>query len=345
MFSKQTVLITGAGAGFDIDMCLGSTLIKEIASDVDFYFQAGQLDRGSAAIDQALRRVATSTQDYNALFLAGRRIASGITTSGSIDNYIHNHRNNPAIKTVGKIAIVNTILKYERKSKVFIDETKHPQVFRDPIGLENSWFHIFFRLLGERIIVGETLEGIFDNLSVITFNYDRCFEQYLWKSLQQRFAINGEEATSLMAKLRIHHPYGKIAKLPWEDPHGVPLGGDPHGNEVQLDKFFKNIRTYNEEVEQGEKLAEARNWLQSATRAIFLGFHFHDPNVELIKSQSDSERTNVQQAFATVLDRSGPERNIINEQLNQILRGVPNLYLEQVQCNRLLSMYGTTFTR
>ena len=42
MFRKQTTFIIGAGAGKDIDMCLGSTLIDEISNDVYFNFRAGE---------------------------------------------------------------------------------------------------------------------------------------------------------------------------------------------------------------------------------------------------------------------------------------------------------------
>jgi superfamily II DNA or RNA helicase len=134
--AKRTVFVIGAGAGSDIGMCLGSTLMAEIASDVNFHVEGGQLVRGNGAVYAALGRVSKSGPERQALFLAGRQIASGIRTSGSIDNYIHNHRNNAAIKTVGKIAVINTILKYERKCKVFTDQTKHPLEFLDPAGLE-----------------------------------------------------------------------------------------------------------------------------------------------------------------------------------------------------------------
>jgi hypothetical protein len=228
MLSKQTVLVLGAGASFEIDMCLGETLMKEIGHQVNMQFEAGHRKGGSDVIYEALRKLAIqSKQDINVLHAAGRQIARGISTAGSIDNYIHHHRNDAAIKAVGKIAIVNAILQYERKSKVFIDETKHPKVFRDVDGLEKTWLHSFFRLLGEGIVVAETLEGIFDNVSVINFNYDRCFEQYLWLSLQNRFSIGDEAATALMKKLRIHHPYGTVARLPWDDRNGVSLGADP----------------------------------------------------------------------------------------------------------------------
>ena len=106
MISRQTVLIIGAGAGFDIGMCLGSTLMAEIATDVNFFYSDARLVRGNGDILAAIRQF--GPQKYNELFNAGRQIASGVRTSGSIDNYIHNHRNNDAIKTVGKIAIVKT---------------------------------------------------------------------------------------------------------------------------------------------------------------------------------------------------------------------------------------------
>ena len=144
-----------------------------------------------------------------------------------------------------------------------------------------------------------------------------------------------------MGKLRIHHPYGKIAKLPWEDSDGLAFGGDPFGNAIDLVHLSKNIRTYNEEVEQSEKLTEALNWIESAARVVFLGFHFHDQNVELIKAKSS---TNDHVVYGTILHRSPPEVSIIKGQISRIVSRVQNAYLERTECNQLFSSYGTTLT-
>jgi hypothetical protein len=347
MFRKQTVFIIGAGAGADIDMCMGSVLIDEIARDVDFFFEAGELKRGNFAVWEAARRTVKTKEEANALLAAGRRISVGICSSGSIDNYIHHHRNDPAIKTVGKIAIGNTILTYERKSKLFPERDVFPSRFRDRTGTEQSWLHSFFRLLGEGLVVGETLDSIFDNVSVLTFNYDRCFEQYLWKSLQDRFSIGEDEATKLMSKLRIHHPYGKLGHLPWEGSDGLSFGAEPRTTD--LAELAKNIRTYNEEVQQDKKLDEALGWVSSALTLVFLGFHFHDQNVELIKHRPSKEgRATTRHAYATAVYRSGPEREIIREQIKEIVGGPPphvESVADPIDCKTLFSTYGTTFTR
>lgn len=223
MFKVPTVFVIGAGAGFDIEMCLGATLMKEIARDVNFEFKnSWELAQGSPALAHAIKMYAKRHHvDPNDLYAAGRSIATGVGYAGSIDNYIHNHRSNEAIKTVGKMAIIKNIIAYEKKSKVFIDTTKHPRRFRDPSGIAQSWMHSFFKLVGDGIIVGSTLGTIFDNIAVVTFNYDRCLEQFLWQALQERFGIKPDYAARLIKKLDIIHAYGRIAPLSWEASEGA----------------------------------------------------------------------------------------------------------------------------
>ena len=105
-------------------------------------------------------------------------------------------------------------------------------------GIEGTWFPRFMRLLKDDCIKDD-MGKIFDSVSFITFNYDRCIEHYLYHALQPAFTITGEEAASLMEKLVVFHPYGKIANLPWESyDNRVPYGVHDSGN---LLSFAANI--------------------------------------------------------------------------------------------------------
>jgi len=46
-----------------------------------------------------------------------------------------------------------------------------------------SWLSDFFYLLLEGIIVDKNLSDIFNNLTIINFNYDRCIAQFLFYAL------------------------------------------------------------------------------------------------------------------------------------------------------------------
>src|SRR5690242_16466509 len=107
MFKVPTLIVVGAGDGFDTVMYLGAKLIQEIAKDVNIVFKGGSdLALGDQSIARGIRIYAKRHNiDADKLYAAGRSIATGIGYAGSIDNYIHHLRNNEAIKAVGKMAI------------------------------------------------------------------------------------------------------------------------------------------------------------------------------------------------------------------------------------------------
>jgi len=58
----------------------------------------------------------------------------------------------------------------------------------------------------------DDLASMFDNISIICFNYDRCIEHYLYSALVAHYGITKPAAAKIMGKLRIHHPYGVISR-------------------------------------------------------------------------------------------------------------------------------------
>jgi hypothetical protein len=202
-------------------------------------------------------------------------------------------------------------------------------------------------------VQGVTVEGnldkIFDNVAIVNFNYDRCVEQYLYKSLQRSFGVSEQKAAELMSKLLIHHPYGLIAEMVWKDQHkGLHLGGDPHDRfNVDLELLSRNIKTFNEEVENTEGLDHVYDFLTEARNVVFLGFHFHAQNVRLITPRSRDMPMPLRNAYASTYGRSAPEKAVIQEQLNTMFRDsttITRAHLDIAECGRLLADYGTTLT-
>ena len=64
------------------------------------------------------------------------------------------------------------------------------------------------------------------NLTIITFNYDRSLEHYLYNTfLNFTKSLTEKEKIEELKKLKIYHVYGKLADLPWESNNN-PLGMD-----------------------------------------------------------------------------------------------------------------------
>jgi hypothetical protein len=70
---------------------------------------------------------------------------------------------------VGKIAITHAIIEAERSSTLHFQAMKETMPRFD--AFEDTWYTKFFRNLR---VPKESLDNIFDNVCMITFNYDRC---------------------------------------------------------------------------------------------------------------------------------------------------------------------------
>lgn len=349
MFRKKTTFVIGAGAGVDIGMPTGAELIDEISKRVNIAFERGQRRTGSATVEQALRMAAGEEGiEPNRLFSAGRMISTGARQMRSIDNYIHTHSHDEAIKICGKIGIVEAILDYEKRCALFMDTKKHPPKFRDGKKAADSWLDQFMHLVVSEVVIQKDLEDIFSNLAIINFNYDRCLEQFMLKSLMDTFAISEGKAAGLISKLLLHHPYGKIAPLPWQTDRGrgLPLGGDPDFFDYHIQPHAKNIKTYNEEVQESQRLREVRRFLLDSRNVVFLGFHFHSQNVKLIQSPESDSRLNIYHTFISTYGRRPPEKEVIAQQVKELLHGKAETYthMDILECKEVLVSYGTMLT-
>src|SRR5262249_53254614 len=62
-----------------------------------------------------------------------------------------------------------------------------------------------------------------NNLSVLTFNYDRSFEQFLFLALQDRYGIGPTDAANLLDEMPVVHLHGSLGSLPPLAPgYGCP---------------------------------------------------------------------------------------------------------------------------
>jgi hypothetical protein len=343
MFDRPTVLIVGAGAGFDIEMPLGDRLAEKIAASVDFYIDGGEYKRGDVRIATALQRMG----DWEPFLTAGQMIGSGIRYSRSIDNYVHTHSDKEAVKTVAKIAIVQAILDAEKNCHIAIEPEIHPPRFRDEAKAYGSWLSDFFTVLQDGVVEAKNLQDIFNNLTIINFNYDRCIEHFLFHVMQRLYPSKGETyVTELInAKLKIMHPYGVVGGLPWQSrPNAVYFGGASRGND--LASLSNQIRTYNEEVDDKAKIGELRRAIAEASRLIFLGFHFHKQNVELLAADKDvPDYTGRVLIYGTQVNRSWTDvEKIKGHRLPQILHGRTPMqaseYTTERGCKELFRDFG-----
>ena len=326
MLNKQTVFVIGAGAGVDVDMPVGNQLATEIAKETNFRFNAGSLVGGHERVWAASRTMTLAAGiDQTSTMSAGRMIARGIGYAESIDNFVHTHSDKEAVKIIAKNAIVHRILEAERSSFLSFDQTQAEfGRFKNEEEVGRSWLQAFFRTLQDGVIEAHNIENIFDNLSIINFNYDRCIEHFLFQAMQRLYPGKGSGylADLIGRKLKIIHPYGVVGELEWQGS-GPSIQFGAKDDSYDLAELSKGIRTYNEEVEDKKKINELRDLVSAADRIVFLGFHFHKQNVELISPPLNASHRSVGvEIYATHVDRSAADKELIfNNRISRILHG------------------------
>jgi hypothetical protein len=312
MLKVPTVFVIGAGAGVDVGMPLGDRLSHIIGEKLRIKFEEGNRQTGGdKLIMEAMRKHAAANQeDPNVYRRAAFSVASGIAYSRSIDSYLHAHKDNKPLQVCGKLAIAQTILEHEKGSALTVQKGHE---FRDVTKVNRSWLVAFMYVLVEQIVVNENLDDIFKHLTIINFNYDRCVEHFLFHAIQAWSLNDEKKVAKLMESLTIYHPYGSVGDLPWQSGEGIEFGGE--ADEFRLLKCSSRIRTFNEEVEDKAKIGEIQNAVANAKRLIFLGFHFHPQNMDLIKPPDATGGAVLADAYATAINRSAPDVTLIEQRL------------------------------
>ncbi|WP_181242685.1 hypothetical protein [Caulobacter vibrioides] len=284
MFRAKTLLVLGAGASLEVGLPTGETLLKQISDLIDFRFEFGdRLTSGDQLLLQTLKIILNEgreVKNLNAHLAAGQQLRKSAQQALSIDNVI-DALEDKKVELVGKLGILRAILKAESESQFFRPQQEH----RDVVDVQNfgsTWYSSFTKLLTENIRKSE-VDRLFENIEIINFNYDRCLERYLPQSISDYYGISLQEAEALMTKLRVHRPYGLCGRLPWMQGQG-PIIQFGQENSNLLGAAVSQIRTFTEQIDEGDEIDAIRSAIGNADRIIFLGFAFHRQNMSLLSS-------------------------------------------------------------
>jgi hypothetical protein len=139
--------------------------------------------------------------------------------------------------------------------------------------LDGDWYPLFRRTLLRN---GPELTG--DHCAIITFNYERSLEVFLWRAIQYTFGLQEGIAYRHVQQLPIHHVYGSLGELrDGSKGEVVPFGStDPAMMSVAADSLrLMPPRT--------SPTAETiRDHVSRSDILCFLGFGFWTDNFELI---------------------------------------------------------------
>lgn len=238
MIRSPTTLVLGAGASAPFGYPVGARLTEMLK-------QGAQ--PGAWLWDVLIG--AGFTEERVAHFRAELRKSQRLSIDAFLEDWAED------FMEVGKTAIAAVLMEFENPDKL-IDEP--------------DWYRRLFHTLTDR----GSFEG--NQLSVITFNYDRSFEFFLATCLPARFRIPKERAVDWLRKQPILHVYGDLGPLP-----EFELGGRRYGDAKRQVAEIKAAAAGIHLVRGGlspPSFERARQFLRDAERVVILGFGFDRAN-------------------------------------------------------------------
>lgn len=328
--SNKTVFVIGAGASAEANLPTGFELKQKISNLLDIHWDFGRQQSGDFIICDALfeyeRKLENSNGDITPFINEALHIRDALPPLAiSIDNFIDAHRDNPKIALCGKLAIARAILNAEKNSSLF-GKDGHGINFDSIAG---TWYLPFFQLITENCSVAD-LEKRFEQLILIIFNYDRCIEHFLFHALKHYYRIKDSEAAALIGKISIYHPYGSVGTLPWlKAGTGVKFGAEV--NCSQLLCLSQQIKTFTEGTDPGSsEITAIRSHMIEANRIAFLGFAFHQLNMQLIAPAKTAQGW--RRCFATAFNISESDQTMIKNQIKNIYNTHINMEMVNSKC-------------
>jgi len=256
MITRPTVFILGAGASMPYGYPSGNTLVKKILEITDI----------SHPFFKELRRLGYRREKIESFKGSLQR-----SRAYSIDTFLEH---NPDFIEIGKIAIAQVLILYERESLNYFNNLEK----------EDDWYRYLFSQLN-------TSFDDFDKnkISFITFNYDRSLEHYLFDALIHLYTeVTEQKCADKLKNIPIVHMYGKLDHLPWEYwQKGKKRPYARHERLADLRESSKGINIMHENFDDKD-FKEAHKILDKASRVYFLGLNLLNKiNLDRLKIVSD----------------------------------------------------------
>jgi hypothetical protein len=186
MTTIKTVLVLGAGASAPYGLPTGGELVEQIAND----FASPRYARAEKLMPSEYRTLADRLRQ---------------TQPNSIDEFLEAH---PSLVSVGRQAIALHLLPGESQSQeVWTNLTK-----------KDHWYRYLKAQLGSSPDKFQQ-----NQLRIISFNYDRSLEHYLYETLRtSNEQVDDEQCAKMIFEhLPLLHVYGSLGPLPWQSPMGA----------------------------------------------------------------------------------------------------------------------------
>jgi hypothetical protein len=328
MFRRNTLFVVGAGASAEFGLPLGTLLARQITSKMDIRFESGFEFVGSGDLRLYEQLTNARRQDSDEWQPAAMRIRDGLPFAQSIDDFLDQRRSDNWVNLYGKSAICQAILEAERQSKLYFNSLDRDAPF-DANAISDTWLVKFMYMLS-RGVPRENVAHIFERVSFIVFNYDRCIEQFLISSLERAYSITRDDAAAVVNNLEILHPYGSVGRL------AEISYGNSAANCVAL---ATQIKTYTEQADEETVLNKINSLVDNAECVVFLGFAYHSQNMQMLRTTNRNGKV----VYGTAFGMSGPDIGEVHKSVAQTL-SPSTINLDGLKCAGLFDNYAKSLT-
>jgi hypothetical protein len=263
--TKSTVLILGAGASMPYGFPSGDQLKELIISSLESFPKRA----GPGTKLENLMHESGIDPDHIEEFRDELAGAHHIT----IDRFLQNR---PNFERVGKLTIAATLIPFESDS--IIPMLKPWKARPDA---KDRTVEGWYAYLARQLNLSSTNWGR-GLLTIVTYNYDRSLEHYLFTILKSTCDKSPEECWKIFQGIPIIHMYGVLGQY-------NPIGdGLLYGSPLELAtsrEAAKNIRIMHEAENEGF-VNQSKTAGQNAEVVCFLGFGYHHENISSLSVQS-----------------------------------------------------------
>lgn len=340
----KAVLILGAGASRDYGLPTGAELIDQVEALCRGAARGGTVHH--ARFSEAVAHMLTTTKgvrvNYDLVPNLLRKFADLIQGQipTSIDWFLgqeFHDQNYPYFPDVGRLAIAWLVGEAERPRKLDWGAEEPELRQATPSGDSSvDWYRSFWQALGARTFDDVRAMVEAEQLRVVSFNYDRSFDQFILNRLKALYMAQAGSLTylqpvlELMKRLDIQHVYGELGStLDCSYGHlraAISRRDVGASDYLLLAKTAERIAVieHGRKAEQESRFLLPKQWIESADRLVFLGFGFDEQNVKRLGFPGLAKPFS--EVFATTYGISSTQRDVIAGRVasDWKRRGTPN---------------------
>jgi hypothetical protein len=89
--------------------------------------------------------------------------------------------------------------------------------------VNNTWLGQFLTILVAQRDFETFLQAI-ENISFVSFNYDRCIHQFFAHAASLYFKLSDDQVQQLLGSLEVIYPYGSVGEYKWHQGNSPNFG-------------------------------------------------------------------------------------------------------------------------